>query len=304
MSQINLDVQQLSLLPWDETPQDKLRLKKSIVFTLTVFMLLLIIGSVIDIPKVKKTKFEKIPERIAQLLIKKKISVPKVAVKAKPTQVKKKAIVAKVKKIRIKKNPTTKQIQDAKKKASRSGILALSSQLAVLRDMAPTPNLSNTLKKSHASSAKQQHDLVSQKAKLGSDGLKSSKIIVKQQSSLEQASLTTIKAPIDAQITDDVTTETKQRSLEQIAMVFDQYKSNFYSLYRRAARKQLGLQGKIIFGIKIMPNGKVSECVIISSDLKHLSLERKLILRIKQMNFGAKDVEIWDNSYHIVFSLS
>ncbi len=304
MSQINLDFHQLSLLPWDEAPQDKLRLTKSIIFTATVFILVLIIGSVIDVPKVEKTKFEKIPERIARLLIKKKIPVEKVTINAKATQIKKKVTVAQATESNIKKNPTTKQIRDAKITASRSGILALSSQLAVLRDMATTPDLSNTLKKSHARSAKQQQDLVSQKAKLGSGGLKSSKIITKQQSSLKQAALTRIKTPIDAQTTDNGSDDIKQRSLEEITMIFDQYKSSFYSLYRRAARKQLGLQGKIVFGIKILPNGRVAECVIISSDLKHLSLERKLILRIKQMNFGAKDVEIWNNSYHIDFSLS
>ena len=50
------------------------------------------------------------------------------------------------------------------------------------------------------------------------------------------------------------------------------------------------LQGKVVVELKIAPSGAVVGCRIVSSELHAAELEAKLLARIKQFDFGAKDV--------------
>jgi protein TonB len=51
------------------------------------------------------------------------------------------------------------------------------------------------------------------------------------------------------------------------------------------------LQVKVVLELKIAPSGEVLECRIASRELNAAELERKLLARIRQFEFGAKDVE-------------
>jgi TonB family protein len=81
------------------------------------------------------------------------------------------------------------------------------------------------------------------------------------------------------------------RSTEEIKLVFDRNKGAIYAIYNRALREDPGLQGKVVLELTIAPSGAVSECRIVSSDLKSPELEAKLLARIRQFDFGAKDVD-------------
>ncbi len=81
------------------------------------------------------------------------------------------------------------------------------------------------------------------------------------------------------------------RSIEEIKLVFERNKGAIYSIYNRALREEPGLQGKVVLELKIAPAGNVLECKIISSELKTPELEAKLLARIRQFDFGAKDVD-------------
>jgi TonB family protein len=81
------------------------------------------------------------------------------------------------------------------------------------------------------------------------------------------------------------------RSIEEIKLVFERNKGAIYALYNRALREEPGLQGKVVLELKIAPSGEVLECRIASSELNAAELERKLLARIRQFEFGAKDVE-------------
>lgn len=80
------------------------------------------------------------------------------------------------------------------------------------------------------------------------------------------------------------------RSIEDIRLVFDRNKGSIYSMYQRALRDDPGLQGKVVVELKIAPSGAVVGCRIVSSELHAAELEAKLLARIKQFDFGAKDV--------------
>jgi TonB family protein len=82
------------------------------------------------------------------------------------------------------------------------------------------------------------------------------------------------------------------RSIEDIKLVFERNKGAIYALYNRALRDEPALQGKVVLELKIAPGGQITELRIVSSELKAEELERKLLARIRQFDFGAKDVDV------------
>ncbi len=81
------------------------------------------------------------------------------------------------------------------------------------------------------------------------------------------------------------------RSIEEIRLVFERNKGAIYAIYNRALRDDPALQGKVVLELKIAPSGEVLDCKITSSELHAAELEGKLLARIRQFEFGAKDVE-------------
>ena len=79
------------------------------------------------------------------------------------------------------------------------------------------------------------------------------------------------------------------RSIEEIKLVMERNKGAIYAIYNRALREDPALQGKVVLELKIAPSGEV-EVRIVSSELRSPELESKLLARIRQFNFGAKDV--------------
>ena len=80
------------------------------------------------------------------------------------------------------------------------------------------------------------------------------------------------------------------RSEEEIALVFDRNKGAIYALYGRALREQPDLQGKLVLEFTIAPDGEVTECHVVSSELHDPDLERKIVARVKLFRFEARDV--------------
>ncbi len=81
------------------------------------------------------------------------------------------------------------------------------------------------------------------------------------------------------------------RSREEIELVFDKNKGAIFALYNRALRQDPSLEGKIVLRLTIDPNGTVSFCEVVSSELGDPDLERKLVQRIKLFRFESRDVE-------------
>ena len=81
------------------------------------------------------------------------------------------------------------------------------------------------------------------------------------------------------------------RSREEIEMVFDRNKGAIYALYNRALRRDPSLEGKLVLRLTIAPDGSVTFCEVVSSELGNAELERKLVQRVLLFRFDAKDVE-------------
>lgn len=81
------------------------------------------------------------------------------------------------------------------------------------------------------------------------------------------------------------------RGLEDIQLGFDRSKSSLNAIFSRAARETTGMgAGRIVVSLTIAPDGSVTRCELVSSSFSNPALEQKLLGRIRQMNFGAKDV--------------
>ena len=91
------------------------------------------------------------------------------------------------------------------------------------------------------------------------------------------------------------------RSIEDIKLVFERNKGAIYALYNRALRDDPALQGKVVLELKISPAGVVEGLRIVSSELKAAELEGKLLARIRQFDFGAKDVDVMVGTWPVDF---
>jgi len=81
------------------------------------------------------------------------------------------------------------------------------------------------------------------------------------------------------------------RSIEDVKLVFERNKGSIYAIYNRVLREEPGLQGKVVLKLTIAPSGSVVDLSIVSSELRTPELESKLLARIRQFDFGSKDVE-------------
>jgi protein TonB len=91
------------------------------------------------------------------------------------------------------------------------------------------------------------------------------------------------------------------RSIEEIRLVFERNKGAIYALYNRALREDPTLQGKVVLELRIAPSGAITELRLVSSELKAAELEAKLLARIRQFDFGAKDVEVMTVTWPVDF---
>jgi len=91
------------------------------------------------------------------------------------------------------------------------------------------------------------------------------------------------------------------RAIEDVRLVFERNKGAIYAIYNRALRDEPGLQGKVVLKLTIAPSGGVTEARIESSELHTPDVESKLLSRIRQFDFGAKDVNVMVVSYPLDF---
>lgn len=80
------------------------------------------------------------------------------------------------------------------------------------------------------------------------------------------------------------------RSAEEIEQEFDRNKGAIYALYIRALREQADLQGKVVLEFTIAPEGNVTGCRVVSSELGHPELESRICTRVRGFRFPARDV--------------
>ena len=276
-------------LPWESDPEDQRRLRRPLTAGLLLFVLFGLILPFIHLPKLTEAP-EPVSERLARLMVEEKAKPPPPVVE------------------QPKPKPETKPVEapkpvdrtaEARKKAQHSGLLKFQDELADLRqnvDLTPlgqTKNLQGAVgQDSHA-----ERSLIASKAGGASAGIttaSASRGFGTGAGSLTGHDTTVVNSRIAAAGTPGNIAKggsgKPSRSQEEIALVFDRNKGAIYALYGRALRDTPDLQGKLVLEFTIAPSGEVTECHIVSSELKDTDLERKIVARVKLFRFEAKDV--------------
>jgi periplasmic protein TonB len=275
-------------LPWEVDPEGQGRLRRLVSAALLLLLLFSVILPFIHLPKQTEVP-EAVPERLARLMVEEKPKPPPVVEQPKPKPETKPVPVPK---------PVDKTAE-ARKKAQNSGLLKFQDELADLRqnvDLTPlgqTKNLQGAVgQDSHA-----ERSLIASKAGGASAGITSanaSRGFGTGAGSLTGHDTTAVSSRIAAAGTGGNVAKggsgKPSRSQEEIALVFDRNKGAIYALYGRALRDIPDLQGKLVLEFTIAPSGEVTECHVVSSELKNAELESKIVARVKLFRFEAKDV--------------
>jgi periplasmic protein TonB len=276
-------------LAWEADPEEQRRFRRLLGGGLLLVLILGVVLPLIHLPKETATT-EEVPERLARLMAQEKpkpppppVEQPKPKPEVKPTEVPK----------------PVDRAAEARKKAQQSGLLKLKDELADLRqnvDLTPlgqTKNLQGAVgQDSHA-----ERSLIASKVGSGSAGIttaNASRGFGTGAGSLTGHDTTAVSSRIAAASGNSAVAKggsgKPSRSEEEIALVFDSNKGAIYALYGRALRDQPDLQGKLVLEFTISPAGDVTECHVVSSELKDPDLERKIVSRVKLFRFAAKDV--------------
>jgi len=201
---------------------------------------------------------------------------------------------------------------EARKKAEKSGLLAMKDELEDLREaLEPTEMTSAPMIGRVEGPSRAERSLVTSRTGVGSGGINTGKLssgFGSGPGNLKgHAAGTAVPSFADkigadqAQASRSGAGGKASRSREEIEIVFDRNKSAIYALYSRALREQPELQGKVVVQLTIAPSGEVTDCRIVSTELNDQELERKLVARIRMFRFEDKDVEAMTTTKPIEF---
>jgi len=322
------------LLPWDRIPEEERRFRRLLAFFLALIALVSVLVSVITLPPPERSAKPELPDRLVKLVVEKK-EVPKppaVAEVLKPVE-EKPAEVTKPEKAIEKAKPVPVENADgkpagpsiAKEKAKQA--IAVFDALADLRtDSAPAARPGKplaqptTLAAGPGDATAPQRSLITDRAKAGSGGIITARASVDPGGGGGVAGTGTSRvvsgiggmggdgkgiggtpASAGADAAAGGKSTGGRRSDENIQQGFDNAKAAIFALYNRALRSNPDLKGKVIFRLEIQPNGQVTGAEVVASELNDPELERKLLAKVRQIDFGALSVGVWKDSYRMDF---
>ncbi len=311
-------------MPWNDTLAEERRFRLIVAICLIIALVIAVAVPMIDVPEIKREEAEKLPPRLAKLILERKkieppkIELPKVEEKKpepepEPEPEKKPEPEPEPPKPEPKPEPKPKpekkieppkkvDIEAARRKAASSGVLAMQDMLADLRDAQPVSSITSKkpLQTSGTTERKQSRSLLLANAEKGSGGINTSNFS-RNTGGSELADRETVAVTSSIEALEAVEESGSGggetgggpggRSLDEITRVMNANKNAVFNIYQRALRKNPLLRGTVVFRMTIAPDGSVTACEIVSSDLNDKRLERKLVLRVKRINFGAKNVE-------------
>ena len=300
-------------LPWTPSEGEQRRLRRVLGAVLGLFIAFGVIIPLLP-ERPKDAAPPVVPQRVVEFLLerpKPKPIPPPIAVeKPEPKPVEPTRFEAPVVEPRRQPREQPKPKPDPRQKAASSGLLALSQQLADLRQLdVNTKTDAKPLNAGAGEKTRVDRALLTARTGQGSGGIAVSAVssgFGGGSSALKGHDTARVAAPASAApAADDV--ERSGRSLkasrtrEEIELVFDRNKSAIYAIYSRALRDKPALQGKVVLEVTIAPSGEVSDCKVVSSELNDPDLERKLVARVRMFRFEARDVATMTTTKPIEF---
>ena len=287
-------------LPWEMAQDQDDRFKKILKQTLIALLAFSLVMPWLPIPEADPNEVQEVPPRFARLLIDKPAPPPPppVVKPKKEEPVKKTEKVAKTEEVKPVEKPKPVEQKKVREKAAQAGLLPFAESLAELRDNPSLDSVmnNNSLSASAEKQAQVERSIISSNAGKGSGGINTSNMSRNTGGTgLESRGTTKIASSSIADMEAGAPRVAKgggapSRSREEIELVFEKNKGAIFALYNRALRRDPGLQGKLVLELTIEPNGAVTDCKIVSSELNDPEMERKLVQRVKMFRFQQKDV--------------
>jgi TonB family protein len=295
-------------LPWTPSVEEERRFRRLFGAALGLFIgFAIVIPLLPDRPRTAATA-PAVPERIVEFILEQPKPKPKPVVVLPPPPVVQPQFERPIDKpvpvVQAEPKP------DPRKKAAASGLLAMSDQLAELRDLEVKTNVpAKSLNAGAGERTRVDRSLLTAKVGSGSGGIavsEASKGFGGGSTGLKgnataKVSSTTVAAGAAAEAQRSGSSVKAARTREEIELVFDKNKSAIYALYSRALRENPGLQGKVVLEVTIAPSGQVTDARVVSSELGDPELERKLVARVKMFQFEDRDVAVMTTTKPIEF---
>jgi TonB family protein len=299
-------------LPWTPSPAEERRFRRVLGAALGLFVGL---GIVIPLLPERPRTAEfapPVPERVVEFLLEQ----PRPKPQPKPVEVKPPPTPVEVPRVERQVETPAPVAQaeprpDPRQKAQQSGLLALSDQLAELRDLDVTPDVpARALNAGSGEKTRVDRAILTAKTGSGSGGIAVSEASrgfgggstgLKGHATAKVGGTAPAAAAAGAEAQRTGKSGKAARTREEVELVFDRNKSAIYALYSRALRDNPALQGKVVLEVTIAPTGEVTQARVVSSDLGDPELERKLVARVKMFRFEDRDVAVMTTTKPIEF---
>jgi TonB family protein len=295
-------------LPWSTGADQDSRFRKTAKVALGVMLVLALVIALLPVPSRDLTQVPEVPKRLAKLVLEKKAPPPPAPVVEKAPEPKPEPVEQKQVREEPKKPPKPEPVpekqvdktQQARDKAKAAGLLPFAQQLAALRDDKTVERLDRTqvAGKVDTASPLAERSLITSRVGTSSGGINTAALSRNTGGGgLGDRATTKVDSPVEslavaggaAQRSGD--SNKGSRSREEIERVFDLNKGSIYTLYNRALRSNPALQGKLVLRLTIAPDGRVTFCEVVSSELGDPDLEQKLVQRVLLFQFEPRDVE-------------
>ena len=298
-------------LPWSTGFEDDARFKRLVRGSLIAAFVLAVLFWILPQPKIDPASVAEEPKRLARLvldrppppppppvvreepkppepepIIEERVAEPEPVVEPTPVPVP---------------APPVDRTQQARERARVAGLLPLTNQLQALRNNVSNDRLqrTETVGAANSDTPFAERSLITSRVGTASGGINTAALSRNTGGSgIGGRETTQVESPVEgfaeaggaAQRTGS--SDRASRSREEIERVFDANKGRIYTLYNRALRENPALQGKVVLRLTIAPDGRVTFCEIVSSELNDPELERGLVQRVLQFQFEARgDVE-------------
>jgi len=296
-------------LPWTTGKSQERRFQRLLGIVLLVAFLLGVIWPFIPVPEPDPYEVIEIPPRIAQLMLEEKPLPPPPPLpkeeepepeveEPEPEQV-----VEAEPEPEPEPEPVPEPVRDREEVArerAQAALMPFAEDLADLvdRDLVEQVAEDRTLTASVGQAARSERSMITSKVGTASGGINTATLSRNTGgTTIAGRSTTRVESPVagippaGGSATRSGTSGKASRSREEIELVFDKNKGAIFALYNRALRQDPSLEGKLVLRLTIAPDGRVTMCEVVSSELNNEELERKLVQRVLLFRFEARDVE-------------
>lgn len=305
-------------LPWTSAAEQELRFRKLTSRCLAIVLILSLIISVLPAPEPDPMVVQPIPQRLARFVLDEQalpppppIVEPEPEPELEPLPEAEPEVLVETPQPAPEPEPIIEPepapapqvdvTEQARERAAVAGLLPFAQDLASLRSNQNLDSLDrpgDLVAAVDGEAPTIERSLITSRAGSGSAGINTSSLSRGTGGQgLAGRATTQVDSPIESigpaggEVARAGASNLPSRSREEIEIVFDRNKGAIFALYNRALRLNPALVGKVVLRLTIEPDGRVTFCEIVSSELNDPDLEQKLVQRVMLFQFEPKDVE-------------